>query len=115
MVMKMKECLSIGVLYRDILCASGIYFISDDKIIFILGASTPLGKRHGAMRFMMDAMIQKYAQQSYSLDFEGSNTKGVDYLYKSFGGEKVYFLSIRKSTYLFLEKLICLKQSFRNK
>lgn len=102
--------ISTGIVYQQQLCATGVFFIGDDKIIFVLGASTPLGKKVGAMRFMMDTVIRQFAGKPYHLDFEGSNAGGVDYLYKSFGSRRITFPVIRETKYAWLEKAIDVKQ-----
>lgn len=69
-------------------------FIYGGKIIYIFNASTPEGKNKGAISFLVDFIIQKYAGQNMCFDFESPEVENVAQFYASFGSEKVHFVSV---------------------
>ncbi|MHA6249827.1 GNAT family N-acetyltransferase [Pontibacter sp. CAU 1760] len=66
------------------------------KIIFLFGASTAAGKRNGAMAFLLDACIQRYAGSACVFDFEGSMVPSVAKFYAGFGGTPVPYVSLNR-------------------
>lgn len=60
-------------------------------------SSSPAGKEHQAMAFLLDAWFNKQANQPVMFDFEGSSHAGIARFYQSFGAEKVNRLLCSKS------------------
>lgn len=64
---------------------------TNDRLQNLLTASTPEARDCGAMHGLFDAIIQHYAGQNKTLDFEGSDDEKLAFFYRSFGGvERVY-------------------------
>jgi hypothetical protein len=90
---KSKNAVKVyGVNLNDVLCAGAIFLEQNGTLIFIFSATNAVAKETGAMPFLIDSVIQKFAGQVDKLDFEGSNNTALARFYKSFGAdEKVYF------------------------
>ncbi len=101
-----KECIILGVYENDVLSAGTIFFKSQDKIIYIFGASNAAGRKNGAMRFVFDQIIRNYCNNKLVLDFEGSSVDSVEHFYKSLGSDKVTFLNILHSKFDILGTVI---------
>lgn len=83
---------TVGVNYKNDLCAGAIFWIQNDTLIFIFSATNTQAKETGAMPFLIDFVIQEFANKAIKLDFEGSNNVALARFYKSFGAaEQVYF------------------------
>ena len=65
--------------------ATALFFKDENRIYNILPSTTPEGRKLNAMHYLLDNIIQKYAETQYSLDFEGSDVPGVKRFYQSFG------------------------------
>lgn len=73
------------------LCA-GAFFLKDHQhLIFLFSAITPEARRNNAMTFLLDAVIQKYAETDLVLDFEGSNNANLARFYRGFGSQEVSY------------------------
>lgn len=59
-----------------------------NRIINLFGTSNSEGKKHFAMHFILDHIIEQNANTKTVLDFEGSDLKGVKEFYESFGPER---------------------------
>lgn len=59
-----------------------------NKIVFLFSGLSDEGKKTGAMAKLLDSVIQEYAQQNITLDFEGSNDPNLARFYQSFGSAK---------------------------
>ncbi|MCG9879609.1 MAG: aminoacyltransferase [Bacteroidia bacterium] len=70
------------------LLASGAFLAHKNRIIFLLGNGSELGKEKGAMTLLMDSIIFLFADHKMILDFEGSEIEGIARFFKSFGAEK---------------------------
>jgi len=70
------------------LLAAGAFLAHKNRIIFLLGNGSELGKEKGAMTYLMDNIIFLFAEHRMVLDFEGSEIEGIARFFKSFGAEK---------------------------
>jgi len=88
----------VGVLNKEEkLYALAFFGNSHQRLYNLMPATSPLGRKQGAMFFLIDALIQEYAGSSYLLDFEGSMQEGVARFYKGFGGKiEPYYLLERQ-------------------
>lgn len=67
-------------------CVAGVFYVFyEQRIYFLFSGSGEKARKSGAMHFLIDALIEKYANSSNILDFEGSNNEGLARFYKSFG------------------------------
>lgn len=84
--LKEKKALCLSVVSTEgEVCAIGCFLLSHNRISYVLGAPTPLGRGKNAVYFLLDSIIQQYSHSNYTLDFEGSEIPGVEYFYKNFG------------------------------
>lgn len=70
------------------LLAAGAFLAHKNRIIFLLGNGSELGKETGAMTYLMDCLIFQFANHQMLFDFEGSEIEGIARFFKSFGSEK---------------------------
>ncbi len=65
---------------------------TDHRLIYLLPASSPEGRRQSAMFRLVDEIIRLNCAQSLILDFEGSMIDGVSRFYRGFGAqEQIYY------------------------
>lgn len=84
-------------------CLGGaIFLINNSKIYYLIGAPTIEGRKKNIIYFLIDQLIQKYANSSYFLDFEGSEIPGVAYFYEGFGAEIEYYYHFQSKKLSFL-------------
>lgn len=67
------------------LLAAGAFLIGKNRIHYILGGPTELGKTEGATHALIYEIIKEYSYTKMVLDFEGSSIEGVAYFYQKFG------------------------------
>ncbi len=72
---------------------AAVYFCRwKDRVIYLNAASDEKGKELGAMYFLVDQFIKKYAGKNIILDFEGSMIPGIARFYEGFGAlPETYF------------------------
>lgn len=98
----MKNCLerkcgeTIAVYDKENLNAAAFFMYSDGRFVFLKSGVTNEGRGAGAMHFLMDAFIQRYAGQQKVLDFGGSSVESVARFYKNFGAIDYVYLQIEK-------------------
>ena len=88
---------TVGINYKKELCAGAVFWIQNNKLIFIFSATNTVAKETGAMSFLIDRVIQKYAHKADHLDFEGSNNTALARFYKSFGADEKVYYQIRQN------------------
>jgi len=74
-----------GVYQQEELISVAFYIKTKNRIIYLFSATSSLGKKTGATAFLMDYIIQNNCNQPKTLDFEGSNIKGIATFFKTFG------------------------------
>jgi len=76
--------------------ASGFFIQTHHRVINLFSSSTLAGRKHFSMHFILDQIIQKYADQPLIFDFEGSELPGVAQFFKRFGAtEEPYLVYLR--------------------
>ena len=75
-----------------LLCAA-IFMKTKDRITFLFSGLTEEGKQRQAMTYLLDQVIQKYAQQPITFDFEGSDDENLARFYLGFCGDEVEYPS----------------------
>lgn len=74
------------------ICAAVFFCRWKNRVIYMNAATSSLGKKLGAMYFLMDKFIRSNAEQELILDFEGSMIPGVARFYSGFGAiPETYF------------------------
>lgn len=81
---------NIGKCYQVVLpdgevLASGFFFDWNGRITYLKGSASEKGKKSGAMYFLMDQLIHKYAESRVEFDFGGSRVPSVATFNKKFG------------------------------
>lgn len=99
------------------LCAGVFLLQSHQRLVFIFSAANPVARKIGAMHLLVDRLINKFAGQHLTLDFEGSEISGLARFYASFGSIEtrypaVYFnrLSFMLKAAMHLLRLLRIKQ-----
>ena len=76
----------------QLICAA-IFMKTNDRITFLFSGLTVEGKQRQAMTYLLDQVIQKYANQPITFDFEGSDDENLARFYLGFGGQEVKYPS----------------------
>ena len=76
----------------ELLCAA-IFMKTANRITFLFSGLKQEGKEKQAMTFLLDYVIQKYANQQINFDFEGSDDENLARFYLGFGGNEVKYPS----------------------
>ena len=90
-----KSAFILGVTEKGVgqlLCAA-IFMKTDNRITFLFSGLTEEGKQCQAMTYLLDQVIQKYANQLVTFDFEGSDDDNLARFYLGFGGREVKYPS----------------------
>ena len=74
----------------ELLCAA-IFMKTGNRITFLFSGLKQAGKDKQAMTYLLDYVIQKYADQPLVFDFEGSDDDNLARFYLGFGGEEVKY------------------------
>lgn len=90
-----KQSLTCGVYSStNELLASAVFFFSHNRAYYILVGNRPDGTEN-ASHFLIDHFIKDHAGKNLTLDFEGSDIKGLAYFYSSFGAKEEKYCSLR--------------------
>ena len=76
----------------ELLCAA-IFMKTSNRITFLFSGLKQEGKEKQAMTFLLDHVIQKFANQPFTFDFEGSDDENLARFYLGFGGNEVKYPS----------------------
>lgn len=90
-----KSAFLLGVTEKgvgELLCAA-IFMKTASRITFLFSGLKQEGKDKQAMTFLLDSVIQKYANQPITFDFEGSDDDNLARFYLGFGGHEVKYPS----------------------
>lgn len=68
--------------------AGALFTIFDDRIIYLFNAASATGRKGNARTWLIDQMIQEYAQTNFIFDFESPEISSISTFYQSFGAEK---------------------------
>jgi hypothetical protein len=77
---------------QNAVLAVAVLLSFNNTLYLLANTITAQGRLVAANHFLIDNIIQEFANSNFTLDFEGSSLKGVYEFYKNFGGEnKPYF------------------------
>ena len=76
----------------ELLCAA-IFMKTSNRITFLFSGLKQEGKEKQAMTFLLDHVLQKFANQPFTFDFEGSDDENLARFYLGFGGDEVKYPS----------------------
>lgn len=82
---------------NNTLCASAFFISSHNKTIYLLGASSSVGKETGAMSLIFDRFIKDQCEKNMTLDFEGSNIESIARFFKGFGAKKCIYINLKRN------------------
>lgn len=72
--------------------SGAIVFNWNNRLTFIFSGNSKNGKKVNGLLFLLDDLIKRYANQSIYLDFEGSESPGLNRFYSGFGAEEELYL-----------------------
>ena len=75
------------------LLSAAIFMKANNRITFLFSGLKQEGKDKQAMTYLLDYVIQKYANHPLVFDFEGSDDDNLARFYLGFGGEEVKYPS----------------------
>ncbi len=91
-----------GVIYQvycgDELLASCFFSVTNHRMIYHKGGVNPKGKKLGAMHFLIDQLIKKYAESNLIFDFGGSSIDAVKRFNQNFGKLEYTYLQLQKGS-----------------
>lgn len=88
-----KSAFVLGVTEKGVgqlLCAA-IFMKTKDRVTFLFSGLTEEGKQRQAMTYLLDQVIQRFANQLATFDFEGSDDENLARFYLGFGGKEVLY------------------------
>ena len=90
-----KTAFILGVSEKGVgqLLCSAIFMKTDNRITFLFSGLNEEGKQRQAMTYLLDQVIQQYANQPITFDFEGSDDENLARFYLGFGGSEVKYPS----------------------
>ena len=90
-----KTAFMLGVTEKGVgeLLSAAIFIKANGRITFLFSGLKQEGKDKQAMTFLLDQVIQKYAHQPMTFDFEGSDDENLARFYLGFGGEETKYPS----------------------
>lgn len=74
--------------------AGALFVIFDKRIIYLFNAASALGRKGNARTWLIDQIIQEYAESDFVFDFESPEVKSIADFYQSFGAQKEEYLSL---------------------
>jgi hypothetical protein len=105
-----KQALTCGVYnVNNELSASAAFFFSHKRAYYILVGNRIDQRTDGASPYLLDRFIHDHAGRDLTLDFEGSDIRGLAYFYSSFGAQEELYPSARVNSLPFFVKVISSK------
>ena len=98
--MRRSAAFTLGVTEKgkeELLCGA-LFVKTASRVIFLFSGNSEKGKALQAMTFMMDSIIQRFAYQPITFDFEGSDDDNLARFYLGFGGEEKCYPSYTNNT-----------------
>ena len=75
---------------EEIVCGA-LFMVSHQRVTFLFSGNGDAGKDTQAMTFLLDQVVQAYAGQPMTLDFEGSDDANLARFYQGFGSQTVFY------------------------
>lgn len=67
-----------------------------NRIIHLIPVTSEIGRKNGAMHFLLHNIIVAHQQQNFVLDFEGSSVPSIAQFYRSFGATEAFFFEKKR-------------------
>lgn len=74
--------------------AGAMFAVFDKRIIYLFNAASALGRKGNARTWLIDKIVQEYAESDYVFDFESPEVKSIADFYQSFGTREEEYLSL---------------------
>jgi len=101
---------------KNELCAGAFFLESHNKSILLFSGVNEIGRKVGAMSYLIDEYISNIYGNIQILDFEGSNDPNLARFYKSFGSVLKTYSRISINNYpIFIKPLISMYKYFKLK
>ncbi|MEN9743243.1 MAG: hypothetical protein RLZZ65_1048 [Bacteroidota bacterium] len=84
-----------GVYDQDALVAVGLFFSYNGQLYFMKGTVNEAGKKKSALIFLIDTVLEKFADAHQSLDFVGSNQESIAAFYRKFGAKDAQYSIVK--------------------
>lgn len=78
----------------DMLFAAALLF-DKNRIYYVMGAPTALGRKYNSTYWFIDAILQQYAGSGLHFDFEGSDIPNVASFYQKFGPVRETYFEVK--------------------
>jgi hypothetical protein len=82
---------------KEKLIGGAVFLINNDRITYLFAAISEEGRKQQVASFLLNEMIQKFADTDFTLDFEGSEIPGVASFYRSFNAVGETYYRIQKN------------------
>lgn len=105
-LVKNKKALIYECWVDDELIASACYSITNNRILYIKGGSTPKGRELCAMHLLMDNVIQSNSSSNLIFDFGGSSIEQVARFNYSFGAKDYNYQRLYRNNLPFFIKML---------
>lgn len=89
-----NNVLAYAVRKEDTLLATALFGQFKNRLYNLLPCTLPEGKQCAAMHFLLDRVIQQYAETGMVFDFEGSDLPGVKAFYEQFSPIKQEYFQL---------------------
>lgn len=74
--------------------AGTLFAIFNNRIIYLFNAASPTGRKGNARTWLIDRMIQEYAETDFVFDFESPDIPSIASFYQSFGTQKESYIQL---------------------
>lgn len=92
--------------FENEMIASACFSITNNRVLYIKGASTSKGKEYGAMHLIMDEVIHLNSGKNMIFDFGGSSIPQVSRFNNSFGASDYQYQRLYRNKLPFFIKLL---------
>ncbi len=93
-----QRLVALGVANESGKLTAGAFFVlANNKAIFLFSGMNEQGRETGAMFYVIDQFIRKYAHHNLVLDFEGSDQPELARFYRSFGAKECVYLQAKQN------------------
>ncbi len=82
---------------KEKLLGGAFFLIKGNRITYLFSSVSKKGREENIMSFIIDSVVEKYAETNYTLDFEGSMIEGIAFFFRSFGAEDEGYYLLEKS------------------
>ncbi|MFM6946093.1 MAG: GNAT family N-acetyltransferase [Flavobacteriales bacterium] len=85
----------VGAYSQGQLLAAALFFKWQGQLYFMKGTLSEAGKKVSALIFLMDAVLETYAETHKAIDFIGSNQESIAAFYRKFGAKDYHYSVVK--------------------